>query len=218
MPRAAARVGVRLRALAVPLVLLLAAGAAALTGCGAKTADAGGADDPPAPSAAPSVDYAAQAAAAVARHDKLFPAIAARCADVGQGGSASPGATAGELPADPEARKYAENHAFKQQAELTPAAKCRGEAHAARIRSAMAGGPDGKGAPHTVDELRAVLTGLGYGFEGGGVYGSGAVNVSFVLSVPESGPCVTGRLGPPVSVEAHGVYVEGGCLEPRGGH
>ncbi|MER5760420.1 hypothetical protein [Streptomyces sp. NPDC002082] len=201
--------------------LLLAAGAIVLTGCGTRTAGAGDAAEPPAPSVTPSVtpsvDYAAQAAAAVARHDALFPAIAARCADVATGG-ASPGATAGELPADPEARKYAENHAFKQQAQLTPGARCRGDAHAARIKAAVAGGSGGKGAPHTVEEVRALLTGLGYGFDSGGVYGSGAVNVSFVLSVPESGPCVTGRLGPPLTVEAHGVYVEGGCLEPRGGH
>ncbi|MCJ0873790.1 hypothetical protein [Streptomyces sp. AP-93] len=222
------RTGPRPRVGVLPLPLLLAAGAIALTGCGTRTAGAGGAQEPPAPSAAPSVDHAAQAAAAVARHDKLFPAIAARCADVGTGGaspgatarepSTDPAATARELPTAPEARKYAENHAYKQQAQLTPGARCRGDAHAARIKAAVMNGAGGKGAPHTAEELRAVLTGLGYGFDGGGVYGSGAVNVSFVLSVPESGPCVTGRLGPPVAVLAHGMYVEGGCLEPRGGH
>lgn len=198
--------------------LLLAAAVLALTGCGTRSAGAGDPEEPPGPSAAPSVDYAARAAAAVARHDKLFPEIAARCSDVRQGGGASPDATAGVLPEDPEARKYAENHAYKKQARLTPEAACRGDAHAARIEAAAVGGPGGTGAPHTAEELHAVLTGLGYGFDGGGVYGSGAVNVSFVLSVPESGPCVTGRLGPPVTVEAHGMYVEGGCLEPRGGH
>ncbi|MCX5408730.1 hypothetical protein OHA37_33365 [Streptomyces sp. NBC_00335] len=199
------------------VAFLLAASVLALTGCGTRSAAAGDPQEPPAPSVAPSVDYAARAAAAAARHDALFPEIAARCADVGTGG-ASPDATVRELPADPEARKYAENHAFKQQVELTPGARCRGDAHAARIRAAVTGGSGGKGAPHTAEELRAVLTGLGYGFDAGGVYGSGAVNVSFVLSVPESGPCVTGRLGPPVVVQAHGAYVEGGCLEPRGGH
>ncbi|WP_405495371.1 hypothetical protein [Streptomyces sp. NBC_00096] len=206
---------------AAALPLLLAAGLLALTGCGTKVAGAGGAQGPPAPSVTPSVDYAAQAAAAVARHDKLFPEIAARCADQGAPKTTeTPAATGapGALPTDPEAGKYAENHAYKQQAELGPAARCRGDAHAARIRAALTGGSGGKGAPHTVDELRALLMGLGYGFDSGGVYGSGSVNVSFVLSVPESGPCVTGRLGPPVSVKAHGVYVEGGCLEPRGGH
>ncbi|MCP3759761.1 hypothetical protein [Streptomyces sp. TBY4] len=199
--------------------LLLAAGAVALSGCGTRAAGAADEAGPPAPSVTPSVDYAARAAAAVARHDRLFPAIAARCADVGEGtGGASPGPGAGELPEDPEARKYAENHAYKQQAQLTPGARCRGDAHAARIKEAVTGGAGGKAAPRTAEELRAVLTGLGYGFDGGGVYESGAVNVSFVLSVPESGPCVTGRLGPPVTVKAHGMYVEGGCLEPRGGH
>ncbi|MFI5764517.1 hypothetical protein ACIA8F_26765 [Streptomyces sp. NPDC051563] len=211
--RTRTRPGIRTRAGA----LLLAAGAVALTGCGTRTAGAGDSPEPAAPSVAPSVDHAARAAEAVARHDALFPAIAARCADAATA-AASPGAAAGGSPADPEAGKYAENHAYKQQARLTPGARCRGDAHAARIRAAMAGGSGGKGAPHTVDEVRALLTGLGYGFDAGGVYGTGAVNVSFVLSVPESGPCVTGRLGPPLTVEAHGVYAEGGCPEPRGGH
>ncbi|MFJ7266806.1 hypothetical protein ACIQV3_09070 [Streptomyces sp. NPDC099050] len=229
-PRSRTRVDTRTRVAA-----LLAAGAIVLTGCGTRTAGSGDPAAPSAPSTAPSVDYAAREAAAVARHDKLFPAIAARCGDAGAGagtgtgtgegadaggskGGASPGATGGELPADPEARKYAENHAFKQQVRLTPGARCRGDAHAERIKAALAGGSGAKAAPHTAEELRAVLAGLGYGFDGGGVYGSGAVNVSFVLSVPESGPCVTGRLGPPTTVQAHGTYAEGGCLEPRGGH
>ncbi|MFD2122276.1 hypothetical protein ACFSNO_26460 [Streptomyces cirratus] len=121
------------------------------------------------------------------------------------------------LPTDPEARKYAENHGYKTQARLTPAARCRGDAHAARIKAAL-DGPDGKGVPRTTEELRVLLTGLGYRVESQDVYGSAPDNLMFVLSVPESGPCVTGYLGSPVKIEAHGMYMEGGCHEPRGGH
>ncbi|MEV0412482.1 hypothetical protein AB0I68_17175 [Streptomyces sp. NPDC050448] len=210
--------------------VLLAAGLLALTACGTTvcgsgaTAPSGAAPAPslspapssPAPSLSPAPDYAAQAAAAVARHDKLFPEVAKLCA--GKAGTATAGSgTPGDLPTDPEARKYAENHAYKNQSTLTPAGKCRGDAHAARIKAAL-GGSDGKGAPQSAEELSRLLTGLGYRRETGDVYGSGAGNLSFVLSIPESGPCVTGRLSTPMSVEAHGVSMEGGCREPRGGH
>ncbi|THA58418.1 hypothetical protein E6R62_04510 [Streptomyces sp. A1136] len=150
------------------------------------------------------------------RHDKLFPEVAARCAGKAET-LPTAASTPAELPTDPAARKYVENHGYKTQAPLTPAARCRGDAHAARIEAGL-GGSDGKGTPRTTEELRVRLTGLGYRVESGDVYGSGPENLTFVLSVPESGPCVTGYLGPPVKIEVHGVYLEGGCHEPRGGH
>ncbi|KOU28604.1 hypothetical protein ADK52_07045 [Streptomyces sp. WM6372] len=201
--------------------VLLAAGmlvmTACVTACGTTVAGSGAVTDPsPVPAPGQSTDYAAQAAAAVARHDKLFPEVAAQCegkASVAPARSAAPD----DLPTDPEARKYAENHGYKKEVELTPAAQCRGDAHAARIRAAL-GGPEGKGAPRTTQELSGLLTGMGYTVDTGDVYASSTGNLSFVLSIPESGPCVTGHVSPPVSVKAHGVYMEGGCREPRGGH
>ncbi|MER7462390.1 hypothetical protein [Streptomyces sp. NPDC097981] len=201
--------------------VLFAAGLLALTGCGTTVPGSGAAPSPappltPAPAPSSTPDYAALAAAAVARHDKLFPEVAALCA--GKGGAATAGPdTPDDLPTDPEARKYAENHGYKKQATLTPGSQCRGDAHAARIKAAL-GGSGGKAAPQSTEELSRLLTGMGYKVEPGDVYGSGPGNLSFVLSIPESGPCVTGRLTPPVSVQAHGVYMEGGCREPRGGH
>ncbi|MEU7066982.1 hypothetical protein [Streptomyces sp. NPDC046161] len=206
--------------------VLLAAGLLALTACGTTVAPGAGsgaaasaapsAAPPTAPSATPSVDYAARAAAAVERHDKLFPEIAARCAGKSETLPTRASTPAG-LPTDPEARKYAENHGYRTQAALAPAGQCRGEAHAARIKAAL-DGSGGKGAPRTAEELRGLLTGMGYRLDSGDVYGSGPQNLTFVLSVPESGPCVTGYLGTPVKIEAHGAYLEGGCHEPRGGH
>ncbi|MEV6580162.1 hypothetical protein AB0M92_18590 [Streptomyces sp. NPDC051582] len=199
--------------------VLLAAGLLVLTACGTKvpgSAGAGAGAPSPLPSLSPTPDYAARAAAAVARHDELFPAVAAACAGKP---TALPSRSAApdDLPTDPEARKYAENHAYKQQGTLTPADQCRGDAHAARINAAL-GGSDGKGAPRTAQELGALLTGMGYKPETADVYASSTGDLSFVLAIPESGPCVTGRLTPPVSVRAHAVYMEGGCNEPRGGH
>ncbi|MFI6003543.1 hypothetical protein ACIA98_24530 [Streptomyces sp. NPDC051366] len=197
--------------------VLLAAGLLALTACGTTVYGSGAAADPsPVLSPGRTPDYAAEAAAAVARHDKLFPEVAELCE--GKESAAPTGsATPGELPTDPAARKYAENHAYKNEATLTPATKCRGDAHAARIKKAL-GGEDGKGGPKSKEELSGLLTGMGYKPETGDVYASSTGNLSFVLSIPESGPCVTGHLTPPMSVKAHGVYMEGGCNEPRGGH
>ncbi|MCX4631161.1 hypothetical protein [Streptomyces sp. NBC_01443] len=197
--------------------VLLAAGLLALTACGTTVSGSGAAADPsPVLSPGRTPDYAAEAAAAVARHDKLFPEVAQLCE--GEESAAPTGsATPGELPTDPAARKYAENHAYKNEATLTPATKCRGDAHAARIKKAL-GGEDGKGGPKSKEELSGLLTGMGYEPETGSVYASSTGNLSFVLSIPESGPCVTGHLTPPMSVKAHGVYMEGGCNEPRGGH
>ncbi|MCX4526448.1 MULTISPECIES: hypothetical protein [unclassified Streptomyces] len=196
--------------------VLFTAGLLALTACGTTVAGSGaapggspGVSGAASPAASPTVDYAAQAAAAVARHDKRFPEVATRCAGRSTG-APDPGAP-DALPTDPEARKYAENHAFKKQAELSPQAACRGDAHAARIKAALTP------VPGTAAKLSELLTGLGYEVAAGDVYGT-APNLSFVVSIPESGPCVTGHLTPPMSVKAHGSYVEGGCHEPRGGH
>lgn len=152
--------------------------------------------------------------------------MAARCATA----TASPAASAsvsasgdGAAPADPEARKYAENHAYRQQTELNPAARCRGEAHAARIRAKLAAAPVTDPAG-----LTALLRGLGYPVGSGDVYEGNAVQgPGFALMLPGTGPCVSGRAGAPATAgasaaparaEAHGVYLEGGCKEPAGGH
>ncbi|WP_158734276.1 hypothetical protein [Streptomyces sp. NRRL F-2747] len=196
--------------------VLLAAGLFAMAACGTTTASGSGAVADPSPVPSLTQDHAAQAAAAVARHDKRFPEVAAGCQ--GRESAAPTGSAAPDgLPTDPAARKYAENHAYRNEAALSPAARCRGEAHAARITAAL-GGSGGKAAPRTAQELGGLLTGMGYEVETGDVYASSTGGLSFVLSIPESGPCVTGRVGPPVSVKAHGPYLEGGCHEPRGGH
>ncbi|MEU8894121.1 hypothetical protein [Streptomyces sp. NPDC048442] len=192
----------------------LVLGLLTLTACGTTHAGAG---TDPIPPAAPSSPTAADPAATAARaaHDKAFPEVAARCA--GTRGTA-PAAGAGKpepAATDPEAAKYAENHAFKQQASLAPEARCRGEAHAERIRKALTG--PGATAPANEADLAAVLARLGYEAGPGTVYRTGGA-LGFSFFVPDIGPCVTGRLGSPATFEAHGAYMEGGCTEPRGGH
>ncbi|RSS36392.1 hypothetical protein EF912_35530 [Streptomyces sp. WAC07061] len=179
---------------------LLAAAALLLAGCDAGPASAPRAQ---APAADPNAAFLAE--------------VAARCATATATATASPTAAAaggGSGPTDPESRKYAENHAYRQQTELSPAARCRGEAHAARIRTELA-------AAHAADPaaLTALLRRLGYPVDAGDVYeGSAGQGPGFALMLPGTGPCVSGRAADPTRVEAHGVYVEGGCKEPAGGH
>ncbi|MFD3514703.1 hypothetical protein [Streptomyces sp. NPDC058657] len=210
--------------------LLAAAGAAALTlltltACGGTThagpgtgpASAGAGTGPASSAAATSSPStpAPEATAAKAAHDRAFPDVAARCD--GAGGTARATGSAKPVPrvTDPEAAKYAENHAFKQQARLSPEALCRGEAHAQRIRKALVG--PGAKTPANEAALTAVLVRLGYEADSGTVHRTGG-SLGFSSFVPVLGPCVTGRLGSPATFEAHGVYLEGGCTEPRGGH
>ncbi|MCX5379650.1 hypothetical protein [Streptomyces sp. NBC_00091] len=175
---------------------LIAAAAVLLTGCGSAPE--------PAPRASASAPAADPNAAFLAE-------VAARCA----GATAAPTkAGTDAAPQDPEARKYAENHAYRQQTELSPQARCRGEAHAARIRSALVAAAVTDSA-----QLAGLLRGLGYPAGSGEVYeAGGAGGPGFALLIPGTGPCVSGRPGAPARIEAHGVYVEGGCKEPAGGH
>lgn len=218
--------------------VLLVAALPALTACGTTKAGSAGNTTP---TAAGSPDPVASGSA---RHDRLFPDVAARCAQKAAEASADPqdggangganggtndgtndgandGASGGEssreLPMDPEARKYAENHAYKTQDTLSAENRCRADAHGARIKAALTG--VGKAAPRGEAELAASLKELGYSVTGNEVYRSGGA-LGFALFIPEAGPCVTGRwtAGGGLTVEGHGVYMEGGCLEPKGGH
>ncbi|WP_412075262.1 hypothetical protein ACLF6K_04620 [Streptomyces xanthophaeus] len=210
------------------LLAAAAVGLLALTACGStRAADGGGtpsaasATGSPSqsgsafPSASASADRAADAAAAKAAHDKAFPDIAARCAAEGAAATTAASGAPDALPTDPEAAKHAENNAFKTQAKLTPEARCRGEAHALRIQKALAG--PGAATPATEEGLTSALTAMGYEIAAGDVYRSGGA-LGFAYAIKGVGPCVTGWLGSPAKVEAHGVYMEGGCKEPRGGH
>ncbi|MFJ4775976.1 hypothetical protein [Streptomyces sp. NPDC088762] len=198
-----------------PVVTALVAGLFALTACGATHAgDTAGTPSAPPVLTSPAPDPSAAAAAARAAHDEAFPEVAARCAGSGPATAGSSGGPA-PLPTDPEAAKHAENNAFKQKRPLTGEARCRGDAHAQRIKKALTG--PGVTVPATEAELVAALTRLGYEPVNGSVYRTGGA-LGFSYLVPGTGPCVTGWFGSPAKVEAHGVYMEGGCTEPRGGH
>ncbi|MET9607493.1 hypothetical protein ABZZ17_20890 [Streptomyces sp. NPDC006512] len=158
-----------------------------------------------------------EGAEAAASDDGGFAAVAAHCEGRGSGAAPVAPDSPGELPADPEARKYAENHAYKQRAGLSDEGKCRGDAHAVRVRKALSG-TGGAAGPQNPAELTALLQGLGYPVSSGDVYASGGSGLGFAVWIPETGPCLSGVLGTPARVEAHGVYMEGGCREPSGGH
>ncbi|MDX2391659.1 MULTISPECIES: hypothetical protein [unclassified Streptomyces] len=203
----------RTKPVRVAAAVLLALGASLFTGCGTATEQEG----------------AREVSVSGDGGDDLS-AVTAHCDGRGPGAASVTPDGSGEGPADPEARKYAENHAYRQQAGLGDEAKCRGDAHAERIRKALADaeagatGAGGPGGPRNPAELTALLRGLGYPVAGGDVYasggsaGPGGPGLGFALWIPGTGPCLSGALGTPARVEAHGVYMEGGCREPKGGH
>ncbi|MGW4897285.1 hypothetical protein ACWEQL_34260 [Kitasatospora sp. NPDC004240] len=194
---------------AVVLVLVAGCGSVSTTSPEASrpSASASGAGSSPTGSAAPAKE--------LARHDQLFPDVAAKCVNPPTP-TATPTPTGSPaVPVDPMAAKYAENHGFKQTLALSPAALCRGTAHGARITAALQ--RTGRAATLGTEELQAELEKAGYPKERTQVYTSGG-SVGFSLLVPEAGPCVTGRLITPLDVRPHGPYMEGGCVEPKGGH
>ncbi|MER7664662.1 MULTISPECIES: hypothetical protein [unclassified Streptomyces] len=195
----------RLTPVAAGLLLVLAV--PVLAGCGTEQAADRTADRTAGRAAASaSASYEATRKAAKAEHDRRFEDVAAVCSDRGP---ASPEATASRS-LDPEAQKYAENHAFKRKAPLSGDAACRGEAHAQRIARGLEGVRD-------EPALRAALGRLGYGSADLEVYETGGP-LGFTFPVPDTGPCITGLLRTPPEVASHGFYVEGGCREPKGGH
>lgn len=202
---------------------LAAAGAAAtaaalltLTGCGTERATgseaAAGSERTTGPER---TTGSARATSPEPTGSRLFQDIAARCTDASTRLPSPPASDPPDNAAlSPENSRYAENHGYQQTAQLTPNARCRGAAHAERITAELRkAGPAGL---RNEGDLAALLERLAYPKDVTGVHRSGG-SLGFTLSLPD-GPCLTGRLGPPLDIEAHGAYMEGGCEEPRGGH
>lgn len=204
-------------------VVAVCLGAVLVAGCGTES----GSKDGPGPgsgagaseasgSASPSTAEEYEAAARE-EHDSAWPAIAEKCRDV----PPEPTAAASGSPADgsgpqPENPKWAENHAYKQTTDMSPAEQCRGEAHAALIGAALK-----DAAPADLgDERRTlrVIEGLGYARDTVGARQAGPDAVAWNVFVAGAGPCISGSTGPDGGIEVHGAYLEGGCVEPVGGH
>ncbi|MFD7582441.1 hypothetical protein [Kitasatospora sp. NPDC059817] len=199
--------------------LAAAVAAVALAGCGSVSAPGsatGGTPVGSAPATAttPAREPGQAGAEALARHDRLFPQVAAKCAGVAATPPSAP-AAAPTGDGGTWADKYAENHAYKQTVRLLADAQCRGAAHAARIADALRPA----GAPAVLDEagLRAALQRLGYPAELVNVRTSAGVP-GFDLEIPEAVLCVSGLLTARPDIHPHGMYLDGGCTEPKGGH
>ena len=87
-------------------------------------------------------------------------------------------------------------------------------------------GPDRPGTRHrrriaapSARQVTGALIELGHPEESVQV-SEGSGQVRFTVTVPETGPCVTGDVvaGKDIDVSPHGLHVEGGCVEPVGGH
>jgi hypothetical protein len=118
--------------------------------------------------------------------------------------------TAGQIPED-RPPNYGDNNAYRRALPLKGLAECRGDVHAGRLSQEL------RDVPVNKARVDAALSRLGYGdaVERLQVV---AGNGHFTLGL--DGVCVTGTLTPNHrdTIEAHGPYVEGGCVEPGYGH
>ncbi|NGO75738.1 hypothetical protein G6045_08625 [Streptomyces sp. YC504] len=119
----------------------------------------------------------------------------------------------GSMPENP---KWAENHGYLQTLRLSPRGACEGAAHRERLQGALSQQkvPSAAGVQDTLRALdypQSRVLGL---YESGGL-----VLFTLDLSHATSGVCLDGSVRPQgVQLEEHGVYLEGGCERPKGGH
>ncbi|MER6120297.1 hypothetical protein [Streptomyces sp. NPDC001743] len=111
---------------------------------------------------------------------------------------------------------YADNHAYRMSAELSPAQRAKGEASAALIRYELEKAR--KEGDVSERRITAALKHLGCGPEHGMYIGDG------FYSVHTGDVCVSGLATErELTIEVHGAYAEpqpgtGPCVENRGGH
>ncbi|WBB57732.1 hypothetical protein O7599_18780 [Streptomyces sp. WMMC500] len=199
--------GVRRGGVAVVAVCL---GAVVAAGCGEESGSRSGAGTPSGGGSPSTAEEYADAARA--EHDRAWPDVAEKCRDVRAEPSAE--TSAGDHP-EPENPKYAENNAYKQTTDVAPDELCRGEAHAARIAAAL----DDAALADPGDEraVRLVLRDLGYAEDRVSTQVAASA-VGWDVMVAGAGPCISGSTDFPDDIDVHGVYMEGGCTEPAGGH
>lgn len=147
------------------------------------------------------------------------PTATARCAGPDQQvrvPSYGPSGYVGDMPGDMPPN-YAANHAFQRRLRLCSDNLARAAAEAARVREALDRLPD-RGAP----SVQQALVALGHRPDHMTVT-AGLSGTTFVVEVAgslERMPfCLDGTVGADaVSVLPGGIYSEGGCHKPVGGH
>lgn len=149
------------------------------------------------------------------------------CARPAEAPTVRPSPSAGNTDGRPEgngdgAPHYAENHAYRMPAPLTPEKRAWGEASAKLVRAELEkvreeGGAGAYGA-YAEERIAAALARLGCGEEHG-IH----INNGF-YSVHTGAACVSGRVTEDeLTTEVHGAYIEpqpgtGPCVRNRGGH
>jgi hypothetical protein len=176
----------------------------ALTGCG--TTKAGEAATPTTPAAASTTDPPRHISAELRRLEDT--ACGTRTPEPSPTKrSASPTV---DLPED-RPPNYGDNNAYRRALPLKGLAECRGDVHVGRLTEGL------KGTPVDQAEVDATLSRLGYGEE---VERLQVVDDNAQFTLALDGLCVTGTLTPSHrnTIEAHGPYLEGGCVESGYGH
>ncbi|WP_199551385.1 hypothetical protein [Streptomyces sp. N35] len=168
----------------------------------------------------PAADESATPSAAATPAEPELPGalqdIRDRCADkstVRPSAEKSPGVGDGSMPENP---KWAENHGYLQTLRLSPRGACEGAAHREHLQEALSEqkSPNAAGIQDTLRALDYPQSRVLDLYESGGL-----VLFTLDLSDAVSGVCLDGSVGPQgARLEEHGVYLEGGCERPKGGH
>ncbi len=183
------------------------AAALALTGCGTTKARGTATSTTPSPPATASPSTQPRPIGTALR--RLQDAVCGTRRPEPSPTSAGPSPTV----AIPEDRPpdHGDNNAYRRALPLTGLSACRGDVHVHRLVKGL------KSTAADKPAVDAALSRLGYGDEVERLQVAGS-NVEFTLGL--DGVCVTGTLTPGHrnTIEAHGPYLEGGCVEPEYGH
>ena len=202
------------------MATLATAGVLALAGCGSVRAgaDTGTASGTATPSASVSASSSVSPTPQLRRISaELQKAEDTACATWSPSPSPSPSASTDTAPPESAAAgdrppNYGDNNAYRRVLPLKGLAVCRGQVHVDRLTKGL------KEVPVDQAEVDTALARLGYGSREVEQLETVGGTVRFVLGL--DGVCFDGTL--PLSddrpVEAHGPYLEGGCVEPAYGH
>ncbi|MGK5629938.1 hypothetical protein, partial [Streptomyces sp. URMC 123] len=141
------------------------------------------------------------------------PTVSEPCPGATASGATAPGGGARSGPPDGPPN-HADNRAFRGTVPLTAESRCRGEREARRVTAALAAP-----RPGTVSDsaVRDALAGLGYAPDTIEVDPPASGRVTFTVGLYPV--CLEGSTdGRTSEVDVHGVYMEGGCERPAGGH
>jgi hypothetical protein len=186
--------------------LLAAAAVVVLAGCASPRPGTGDELRPPAPPSPALTEERQNSADLRSLEDAACATATAEPSDEAEDTASASAQSVHDQPPN-----HGDNNAYRRALPLKGVNACRGDVHVTRLTEGLKSVPVGKA------EVDAALSRLGYGDE---VEQINTVDGTVQFGIGLDGVCVTGTLAPDhrSTIEAHGPYLEGGCVEPAYGH